>query len=72
MVRGFSFLADQELLNRMQQVDAELANVTPQELNADRAIGERLGAALQQMREHATNPAAIVQSVRRFKAIQVT
>jgi len=70
MVEGFSFLADDELLERMRQCQLRLDNVTPQQLNSDLEIGGRLAAGLQSVREQASDTHAQADAVRNFRRVK--
>jgi len=71
LVRGFSFLADDELLARIREGEAALQHVTVQEVNASQEIGARLAGALRHVQEQAANANAALTAVRKFRGIRI-
>ena len=68
-IRGFSFLADQPLLDQMAALENKLSDVTPTQLNSDARVGASLADGLRQIAAQARDEVAIGQSVRRFRSI---
>lgn len=70
VVQGFSFIADDELIERMRQCQLRLDNVTPQQLNSDTEIGGRIAAGLQSVKEQASDATASADAVRNFRRVK--
>jgi hypothetical protein len=66
--RSFSFLADEELLRRIDEADRLLADARPREFNAGE-VSEALTRALEGVSVRAADTAAADQAVGRFRAI---
>jgi hypothetical protein len=69
LLRGFSFLADAELLQRIRQCEVALGSTTPHEINSDGVVGARLANVLRGVVEQANNPAAVQRAVREFRTV---
>jgi hypothetical protein len=71
LVRGFRFLADGELLRRIDSLDAQLAVVTPQQLNSDRETSANLTVALRHVSQQAANAKAASVAIRNFRGVNL-
>jgi len=71
LVKGFQFLADDELLNRIREGEAALRHVTVRQLNGNREIGARLAGTLSRVREQAADAEAATKAVRQFRGIRI-
>jgi hypothetical protein len=70
-VRDFSFLADDELLSRINTMQTRLDEISVRDLNADVEIGARLAEGLQHVRDQANNVEVRDMSVRAFRGINL-
>jgi len=71
LVKGFEFLADDELIARIREGEAALGNVSVQDINGSREVGARLAGALGRVREQAANAEAATSAVRQFRGIRI-
>jgi hypothetical protein len=69
LVHGFSFMADNELLEHMRECEVTLNRVSVQDLNASREIGSQLAGALTKVRDQAANSVAATNASRQFRRI---
>jgi hypothetical protein len=69
LLHSFSFLADDELLQRIRQCELALDGVTARDVNVDPGIGNQLANTLRHVIAQASNPAALETSVRQFRRI---
>lgn len=71
LLEGFSFMADETLLQRMRDCRDRMGRVTVQQLNSNREIGAGLASALQPVAEAARDAVRARDMAREFSGIRV-
>ena len=70
LMRGFDFVCDRTLLNRMREAERALDNVTVQELNASEETGRGIARYLEDVLTQATSEDAIEEVQEQFRGIR--
>jgi len=71
LVEGFSFMADRELLQAMQECRRQLENSSPQAMNADENINNSIVAGLQVLHAQALNINTSSEAMRSPRNIRI-